>query len=183
MFPFRYNKQDDRLEKAAYCIKGVLCMKHTRMFLVACFAVLVGVIVAFPTAVLATNGMNMEGYGPIATGMGGASMAYDNGSAAMMNNPATLSLMPEGNRLDVAVGYLGPDINASIPMAGMSADSSATSFYMPALGWVAKSGKMSYGLGFRPEYGDRVRAFSSGCRTNMPVIQSERQQDTCPSLL
>ena len=34
----------------------------------------------------ATNGMNMEGYGPIATGMGGASMAYDNGTAAMMSD-------------------------------------------------------------------------------------------------
>lgn len=126
-------------------------MKHTRMVLVACFAVLVGVIVAFPTAVLATNGMNLEGYGPVATGMGGASMAYDNGSAAMMNNPATLSLMPEGNRLDVALGYLGPDITASVP--GMSADSSATSFLMPALGWVARSGNMSYGLGMYSQGG------------------------------
>ena len=45
-----------------------------------------------PTA-HATNGMNMEGYGPIAAAMGGASMAYDNGTAAMMNNPATIGLM------------------------------------------------------------------------------------------
>ena len=49
------------------------------------------------TTVHATNGMNLEGYGPIATGMGGASMAYDNGAAAMMNNPATLGLMPESD--------------------------------------------------------------------------------------
>jgi long-chain fatty acid transport protein len=33
--------------------------------------------------------MNMEGYGPIACGMGGACMAFDNGTAAVMNNPAT----------------------------------------------------------------------------------------------
>ncbi|NIQ10933.1 MAG: hypothetical protein GWO23_15260, partial [Gammaproteobacteria bacterium] len=58
----------------------------------------------------ATNGMNLEGYGPIATGMGGASMAYDNGTAAMMNNPATLGLMDDGSRLDVALGNLSPDI-------------------------------------------------------------------------
>lgn len=37
----------------------------------------------------ARNGMNMEGYGPIACGMGGACMAFDNGTAAVMNNPAT----------------------------------------------------------------------------------------------
>ena len=41
---------------------------------------------AIPGVAFATNGMNMEGYGPIALGMGGASMAYENGSAATMNN-------------------------------------------------------------------------------------------------
>jgi hypothetical protein len=46
-----------------------------------------------PSLALATNGMIMEGYGPVATGMGGAAMAYDNGTAAMANNPATLGLM------------------------------------------------------------------------------------------
>src|SRR5512146_2466544 len=91
------------------------------------------------TSVYATNGMNLEGYGPIATGMGGASMAYDNGTAAVMNNPATLGLMPEGNRLDVALGYLGPHIKASAPSAP-DASSSATSFWMPAIGWIQKSG-------------------------------------------
>ncbi len=94
----------------------------------------------------ATNGMNLEGYGPIATGMGGASMAYDNGTAAMMNNPATLGLMSPGNRLDVALGYLGPHVTASVPGAP-DAKSSADAFYMPALGWVQKSGQYTYGVG------------------------------------
>ncbi len=94
---------------------------------------------------LATNGMNLEGYGPIATGMGGASMAYDNGAAAMMNNPATLGLMPEGSRLDLALGYLGPHVKAE--MLGLGANSSADAFYMPAFGWVRKSGQFSYGAG------------------------------------
>jgi long-chain fatty acid transport protein len=40
---------------------------------------------AVPGLAMATNGMLMEGYGPIAAGMGGASMAYDNGTAAMAN--------------------------------------------------------------------------------------------------
>ncbi len=94
----------------------------------------------------ATNGMDLEGYGPIATGMGGASMAYDNGTAAVMNNPATLGLMPEGNRLDVALGYLGPRVKAE--MSGMpAAKSSADAFFMPAIGWARKSGAITYGAG------------------------------------
>lgn len=56
---------------------------------------------------LATNGMLMEGYGPIATGLGGAAQAIDNGTAAMAMNPATLSLMPTRARHDAALGMLG----------------------------------------------------------------------------
>lgn len=95
----------------------------------------------------ATNGMLMEGYGPIATGMGGASMAYDNGAAGMANNPATLGLMDDGeSRLDVAVGGLHPDIVSK--MAGMpNAKSGGTAYYMPAGGWVKKAGGLAYGVG------------------------------------
>lgn len=93
----------------------------------------------------ATNGMNLSGYGPEAHAMGGASMAYDNGTAATMNNPATLALMPEGHRFDAALGGLFPSIKSS---AGSStADSSATAFYMPAVGWANKSGALVYGVG------------------------------------
>jgi long-chain fatty acid transport protein len=97
-------------------------------------------------AAFATNGMNLEGYGPIATGMGGASMAYDNGAAAVMNNPATLGLMPEGNRLDVALGFLRPDVTSK--MTGMpDATSSGDLYVMPAAGWIQKSGSYAYGVG------------------------------------
>ena len=41
-----------------------------------------------------TNGMNMEGYGPIATSMGGASMAYDNGTAAVINTDKIAGAIP-----------------------------------------------------------------------------------------
>jgi long-chain fatty acid transport protein len=40
--------------------------------------------------------------------MGGASMAYDNGTAALMNNPATLALMADGTHVDLAAGVLDP---------------------------------------------------------------------------
>lgn len=96
---------------------------------------------AVPSLAMATNGMIMEGYGPIAAGMGGASMAYDNGSAALANNPATLGLMAEGSRVDVMLGFVGPDVTT--PMGTSRADA----FYMPAIGYVIKQGKLAYGAG------------------------------------
>lgn len=94
----------------------------------------------------ATNGMLMEGYGPISTGMGGASQAIDHGNAGMAANPATLGLMPDGtSRLDVAFGILGPDVKSS--MMGMDAKSSGTSYLMPALGYTKRSGAYTYGIG------------------------------------
>lgn len=95
-----------------------------------------------PGLAMATNGMLMEGYGPIAAGMGGASMAYDNGTAAMANNPATLAMMAEGSRLDVMVGFVGPDV--ATPGVGKS---SADAFYMPAIGYVKKQDKLTWGAG------------------------------------
>ncbi|OGI45679.1 MAG: hypothetical protein A2151_00515 [Candidatus Muproteobacteria bacterium RBG_16_65_34] len=107
-------------------------------------AVAVAAAVAAPS-VFATNGMNMQGYGPIAYGMGGASMAYDNGTAATMNNPATLGLMGAGNRLDVALGVLMPDVSAET--GGMKATSGGDQYLMPAVGYAHKEGALTYGFG------------------------------------
>ncbi|TXT36735.1 MAG: fadL [Comamonadaceae bacterium] len=95
----------------------------------------------------ATNGMLMEGYGPIATGMGGASQAIDHGNAAMAQNPATLGMMADGTaRVDVALGILGPDVSST--MTGMpTAKSGGTSYIMPAFGYTRRSGALTYGLG------------------------------------
>ncbi len=96
----------------------------------------------------ATNGMLMEGYGPISTGMGGASQAIDHGNAGMAQNPATLGMMPDGtSRLDVAFGILGPDVKSSIPAYGIEAKSGGTSYIMPALGYVKRNGAYTYGIG------------------------------------
>jgi long-chain fatty acid transport protein len=111
--------------------------------------VIVVVLFAMTTTVLATNGMDLEGYGPIATGMGGASMAYNNGTAGFMNNPATLSLLPSGWHLDIALGMLGPHVDAVVatPNGTLKAKSKATAFFMPTLGLVRKQCKLVYGLG------------------------------------
>jgi long-chain fatty acid transport protein len=107
----------------------------------------VAAVIAGPlTAAMATNGMILEGYGPIATGMGGASQAVENGTAAMAQNPATLSLMQDGSRLDVAVGQLGPKITAT-PSGFPGADSSGSAYMMPALGYTRKANGWTYGIG------------------------------------
>lgn len=90
----------------------------------------------------ATNGMNLEGFGPLGMSLGGASMAYDSGLAAMMNNPATLGLAPEGDQMALALHFLGPDV----AVQGM-AESGGDAYYMPALGWGRRTGKLVWGVG------------------------------------
>jgi len=106
-------------------------------------ATLAAVGLAVPGPAMATNGMIMEGYGPIAAGMGGASMAYENGTAALANNPATLGLMGDGSRVDVMLGFVGPDVTPSMGIGQSRADA----FYMPAFGYAKKQGKLAYGVG------------------------------------
>jgi long-chain fatty acid transport protein len=104
-----------------------------------------GLLLASPLT-YATNGMNLESYGSVSQSMGGASMAYDNGPAAAMNNPATLGLMSEGSRIDAALSILVPSISAKLA-GSPPADSSATAFYLPTIGYAHKAGKMTYGAG------------------------------------
>lgn len=93
----------------------------------------------------ATNGMIMEGYGPISTGMGGTAAALDIGTAGMVNNPATLTMMEEGKRIDVSIGNLRPDVSSSA--GSLSAKSGGDSYLLPAGGYVRKQGNLSYGVG------------------------------------
>ncbi|MFM7004850.1 MAG: OmpP1/FadL family transporter, partial [Limnohabitans sp.] len=94
----------------------------------------------------ATNGMILEAYGPVAMGMGGAATAIENGTAAMMNNPATLQMGADGTRLDLALGVLGPKVSTTVP-GFPSANSGGTSYVMPAFGWVRKASNLTYGVG------------------------------------
>ena len=103
-------------------------------------------ILMMGTSAWATNGMILEGYGPVALAMGGAATAIENGTAAMMNNPATLQMGPDGTRFDLALGVLGPKVSTSIP-GFPAANSGGTSYVMPAFGWVRKAGTLTYGVG------------------------------------
>lgn len=105
-------------------------------------ALLVASLVISPTT-FATNGMLLEGMGPESTAMGGTSQAFDNGTAAMVNNPATLGFMKSGeSRFDFAVGNLRPDVTA-----GAAGDSDGDSYLMPAIGYTTKAGHFAYGVG------------------------------------
>lgn len=96
----------------------------------------------------ATNGMNLAGYGPVSESMGGVSAAYDNGNAGMINNPATLAMMPSGNsRLDIALGDLMPKVSS------VGVNSTAKDFFMPAFGYVRKDGNLAWGAGVIPQGG------------------------------
>lgn len=131
----------------------------------------------------ATNGMNMEGYGPVSTAMGGASFAYDGGTGGMINNPATLGFMKSGtSRFDIAVGGLHPDVESS--MMGMTANSGGDAYYMPALGYVRKTGKIAYGVGMMAqggmgtEYGSNSFFSSTGSlMTKTPSMVSSGQEN------
>jgi long-chain fatty acid transport protein len=124
----------------------------------------------------ATNGMNLEGYGPVAHSMGGASYAYDNGNAAVINNPATLSLRNGyKNRLDVALGFLGPDVRVSVP-GGPSVKSDETGYFMPAFGWTTERNGLVYGVGVFAQGGmgteypaDSFLALNSGEKVHAEV--------------
>jgi len=119
--------------------------KKTRITIVAAALTTCSMSVAY-----ATNGMLMEGYGPESTAMGGASMAFDNGAAAMVNNPAILSRMKDGeSRFDLSLGVLQPDVTATVPTpaGNASADSGGDSYLMPAMGWVTHDGQLTYGFG------------------------------------
>jgi long-chain fatty acid transport protein len=99
-------------------------------------------------SLLGTNGMQMEGYGPISHAMGGTSVAFDNGNAAVINNPATLSLgdYSDGGRYDFALGFLGPDVASSSALGG-KAQSQERAYFMPAFGWSNAFGKWVTGIG------------------------------------
>lgn len=107
-------------------------------------------IALMATWVWATDGMNLEGWGPVATSMGGASMAYDNGLAAVMNNPATLVYMKDGKaQFEFSIQKLGPSVETSVytPQGELIANSASDAFYMPSMSWAKRRGNLVYGAG------------------------------------
>jgi long-chain fatty acid transport protein len=105
-------------------------------------------------AAFATNGMNMEGYGPVSTAMGGTAQAYNNGLGAMMNNPATLGLGCDKDctKLSVGVGFLQPSVETN-QLTGSNLSSDGTRYTMPAMGYATNKGSLAYGIGIMAQGG------------------------------
>lgn len=99
-----------------------------------------------PLAAQATNAMNMDAFGAIAGGMGGASLAHETGNSAVMNNPATLGLRAPGQDV-LGLGYtlLAPRVEARAPGAPRADESRGRWYHMPSLSLVRKQGRVSYG--------------------------------------
>ena len=75
------------------------------------FCVSLLIVLSGSSTAFATNGMNLEGYGAKSHSLGGASMAFDTGNSAVMNNPATLGMMKDGQEeIGVGVRGLHPDV-------------------------------------------------------------------------
>ncbi|MFA5626455.1 MAG: outer membrane protein transport protein [Thiohalomonadaceae bacterium] len=117
------------------------------------FGIIITALVVMP--VYATNGMNLEAYGAMAGGMGGASFAYDNGNAAMMNNPATLGLRKQGSNFALGLTILIPDVNTTIPppTGSVTVKSDGNLYLMPNLSFIKKSGAFTYGAGLYTQGG------------------------------
>ena len=120
-----------------------------------------------PLTVFATNGMNLEGYGAKSHALGGASMAFDTGNSAAMNNPATLGLMKNGQQeLGFGIRGLHPDI--SVSYGPLSDTSDGTAYYMPSLSYMRKDGNIAWGAavlaqgGLGTEYGSDSPLFQGG---------------------
>ncbi|TVQ68772.1 MAG: aromatic hydrocarbon degradation protein, partial [Chromatiaceae bacterium] len=116
----------------------------------------------------ATNAMNMDAYGAIAGGMGGAGVAHETGNSAVMNNPATLG-MRRGEVNTVGLGYalLAPRVTAEHPQAGKD-KSRARSFHMPSLSYIRTQDRFSFGAavmaqgGMGTDYRTGSSLFSGG---------------------
>jgi len=106
----------------------------------------------FATHAVATNVFRLEGYGPISRGMGGTSAAYDIGSAALLDNPATLGLGAEGAKLDLGLDLvITSNIKVTDTATGESVQSKSkdlgSAYYAPEAGYVHRSGPLTWGIG------------------------------------
>ncbi len=104
-----------------------------------------------------TNVFNLRGYGSISRAMGGTAAAFDVGTAALMANPATLSLMSERPTLDVGLDtIMTNDIIASTSSTAFgttptsvtsSRDGIGRFYYAPHFGVAMRFNRITAGVG------------------------------------
>lgn len=100
----------------------------------------------------ATDVFRLEGFGAVSRGMGGTAVAHDVGPAGMMTNPATLSLMPDGDQAMVGLDLVTTDINVTNKATGESVSSDTHSnnrgpYMAPEAAYTKRFGGWSFGVG------------------------------------
>ena len=100
----------------------------------------------------ATDVFRLEGYGAISRGMGGTAVAHDVGPAGMMTNPATLSLMAEGDQAMIGLDLVTTDITVRNKTTGETVSSDTHSnnrgpYVAPEAAFTKRFGALSFGVG------------------------------------
>lgn len=114
----------------------------------------------------ATEVFRLEGFGAVSRAMGGVATASDVGPAGMMTNPATLSLMAEGNHAMGGLDLVTTDIEVRDEATGETVSSHTHSrnrgpYVAPEAAFVHRAGPLAIGVGafaqggLGTEYGDR----------------------------
>lgn len=100
----------------------------------------------------ATDVFRLEGYGAVSRGMGGTAVAHDVGPAGMMTNPATLSLMQEGDQIMGGLDLVTTDIEVRNKNTGESVSSGEHAnnrgpYAAPELAYTKRFGDWAVGVG------------------------------------
>jgi long-chain fatty acid transport protein len=100
----------------------------------------------------ATDVFRLEGYGAVSRSMGGTAVAHDVGPAGMMTNPATLSLMSDGDQALIGLDLVTTDINVKNKDTGESVSSDTHSnnrgpYMAPEAAFTKRIGAWSFGVG------------------------------------
>ena len=129
---------------------------------------------------LATDVFRLEGFGAVSRSMGGTAVAHDVGPAGMMTNPATLSLMQEGDKAMVGLDLVTTDIVVKNKTTGetVSSDTHPNNrgpYFAPEAAYAKRVGAWSFGVGafaqggLGTEYGKRsfLSAGQDGVNTGL----------------
>ena len=114
-------------------------MRHIILVILAC-----AIVLSWKSSAMATNGMNMIGYGAVSSGMGGADLAVVDNASAMNINPAGICSC-NGPQFGFGVSTLMPQLNHRD--AANDADSDDNIFPLPLLTYVQPHWESSFTFG------------------------------------
>lgn len=100
----------------------------------------------------ATDVFRLEGFGAVSRGLGGAAAAIDSGPSGVLTNPATLSILEDGDQFLIGFDLVTTNINITDTATGETAKSRGHSnnrgpYYAPELSLTKRWGRYTFGLG------------------------------------